>query len=242
MAAMANAREFQDIKKKKSPLPLIMTLVILVLIIGFVISVLVFNAFNIRERFLRGVLENIPVVNTLLDDAPNGSDVSTTESDLTIAEYRVMLNSLIDENMDLTNRNAGLLNQNNLLNERNSALEAEITTLLPFRDEFLPQLIAEDPDAFIVLFEAVNPEEAAEIYTDLMGYIVADQILQNYLNIFETMSARNTASRLSYMIADGQLNDVVFIISNLSLDRQAAVIAALEGPEAASILTRLFPE
>ncbi|MCL1924807.1 MAG: hypothetical protein FWF50_04400, partial [Defluviitaleaceae bacterium] len=53
-----SAREFEDVKKKRSFIPLIISLLVLVLVIGFAVSILVFNAFNIRENFLRGVLEN----------------------------------------------------------------------------------------------------------------------------------------------------------------------------------------
>ncbi|MCL1924102.1 MAG: hypothetical protein FWF50_00795, partial [Defluviitaleaceae bacterium] len=213
------------------------------LVIGFAVSILVFNAFNIRENFLRGVLENVPGLNTLLDDTGNGVTAPATQAQLgeAITAYRNEIERLQLELAQTTANLTTTSTENNALNERIQSLEEELSALIPLRDGVLENISESYPETFITLFEAFDPDRAAEVYGELIQQAQASAELQNYLNIFETMRARDAAASLSAMIEQGQFYLVVSIIDGLSLSTQASVLSALETDERGSILIQLNP-
>lgn len=239
-----NAREFEDIHKKKSVLPLVLSLVVLVLLIGSVVAIVVFNAFNIRENFLRGVLENVPVLNTLLDEASPTADAPLTMADLQneIAIYRSLLDAAQNDLASSNSQVSSLMLENNSLNERAEALEIEVAALLPLRDEFLPSLVSDNPEIFIQIFEMIHPEEAALIFTSLMEDSIADAVVTEYVAMFQGMSARNAAALLSAMMEDNQVALVVNIIENLPLDSQISIMSALDTEDSSLLATLMAPQ
>lgn len=237
------AREFEDVGRKKSILPLVLSLLVLVLLIGSAVAILVFDAFSIRENFLRGILYNVPGLNLLLDEeVPEQAPLTMVDLQNEIAIYRSSLESMQNDLATSNSRVSELMIENNSLNERAEALEAELAPLLAVRDELIPTAISENPEIFMNIFETLHPEEAIEIYESLLIDSIASGVVTEYLLMFQGMSARNAAAILTGMMGDNQVPLVANIIQNLPLQSQIDIMSALDTEYSSLIATLIAPQ
>ena len=241
--ATDKARDFKDIepKKGKKVIKIIIIIIVLLLIIGSLVSVLVFNVFNIRDEFLRGPLEAIPGVANLLPPLEYG------ELPLTVAELQTAF-------LELQTENAALQTQ---LEHSNALVASQASDIMSFaatiaeleelhqtfqeeREEFDRMIAGEVPQDFVRFFESINPDLAQELFIEIIGEAHANEELQNYVAMFNEMSARNASEILEYMLS-ANMELVLLILENLPLGARAAIITNMDVSNSSLIATMLAP-
>lgn len=239
--------DFQDIDESKNKKGRIKKIIILGFIflsfIALLTSILGFNIFNIRDNYLRGFLESIPIVNNILPplDSPLDNDTTTQMSNdelLNTIEY-------------LQNRLREYEDEINHLNEINSLQAGEIVRLqeieenqLQFRsdkEEFDRMIAENDPEAFMSFFKSMYPENAEVLYREAVVYAYQSRELRNYVATFEAMDRRRAGTTLETMMIT-ELELVVLILSSMNVEQRASILGVMSADNAAIIATMMAPE
>ncbi|MFV0520760.1 MAG: hypothetical protein ACK5LY_10905 [Lachnospirales bacterium] len=224
---------------KKSKARKIVNNVIFFGIIGIFIAVLFFNVFDIRDKYLRPYLVNIPVIGSLL---PEPTDTSV-EYNKTKEEVQLENEALLGEVESLK------LEIDNLQTMLNSS-EEEVDRLIEFEDTYL-QFLEEkeafdlavanaDTEAFLQFYESMYAENAERIYTELKGIEIAKEEFDDYIATFSSMEPDSVASILEeMMLTDIEL--VVSILSEVSNSFAGEVLAEMPPEDAATVAKLLAP-
>ena len=247
IASEVENSDFQDIDesqgKKKQIKNILIFGFLFVCFIALLTSILGFNLFNIRDRYLRGILENIPIVSNVLPPI----DTSLHNGNVTQMSSEELINTI----EDLESRLTIYEDEINHLNEVNSLQAAEILRLqeveenqLQFRadQEAFDRMIAEeDPNAFINFFTSINPENAEILYREAVTSSYQSREIRNYVATFEAMDRRSAGTTLETMMTT-ELELVVLILSNMSIDQRASILGVMSSENAAIIATMMAPE
>jgi flagellar motility protein MotE (MotC chaperone) len=224
-------------KKKKGKLvPLLM----IFLIIGMSVAVLGFNAFNIREKYLRDTLKNVPVLKNLLSKTVEDATVDET---ITTEQLQLKIDELQKLAEDNKNTIAMLTNSNNdlgLENKRLKDIEAQQVQFKKDKAEFDRLLALNDPAAYSAFYEKISPENAQNLYTQAKLTATEKQAIKKYTESFETMSADAAAGVMEEMVQT-DINLVVLILKNIDSEQSGKILAAMDPVKAAKVVKRLAP-
>jgi flagellar motility protein MotE (MotC chaperone) len=138
------------------------------------------------------------------------------------------------------------------LSEQITQLTAEVDRLKVFEGNQLQfeadkqtfdNLVASNAEAIVFKdwFEKMNPQNAADIYAQVIEEVKYDEDLKGLVNIYQSMKPAQAAGILEDMTVT-QLDLVASIIKNLSADQSADVLGAMEPATAAKITTYLSPQ
>lgn len=239
-------KDFQDIDESQGKKGRILKKVIFILIfisfIGFIVGILGFNLFNIRDTYLRGILENIPIVNNVLPP------LESAEGDI----LPQMSNSELVSRIEYLEEQLNIYEDEiNRLNELNSLQSAEIVRLqeieenqLQFRAdrEAFDRMIAEnDPNAYMTFFSSMDPENAEILYSEAVVASQQSRELRNYISTFETMDRRSASTTLETMMQT-ELELVVLILNNMNVEQRASILGSMSSENSAILATMLAPE
>lgn len=232
----------KDKKKKKGG---IFKLIIFAVIFGLLVAVLVFNAGNIREKYLRGFLEKIPVVKNILpekqeEEGEDADEFSGLSREALISQARI----LSGENKSLEEEKAALNDEITRLNNEMTRLQEIEANQLAFREEKeeFDRMIAEnDPNAYSEFYESIEPETAESIYREFLENSQTDAELKQYVQTFENMKKDAAAKVLEEMMGT-DMNLVVQILNNISSEQRANILASMEAANAAACARQMAPQ
>ncbi len=240
--AKKEAKEAKKEKKKKKKgkgiFKLIFTLILLTVI--FIVAsffIVSNNIFGLSEGPLNDILMKVPYVNELLSDGTEGEE-SKSRADLlfensTYESEIVKLNSEIEMlNSEITELELEL--------ERLTELEDDYLTFRQQKEEFDLSVANNDPINYAEYYAEMYPENAEEIYSNIIQNIEADENVKRYISRFEALDAGTTAEILEELIYT-DLNLVVDIIDNMSISKSAEVLENMESANSSTILKRLTP-
>ncbi len=224
---------------KKSKARKIVNNVIFFGTVVLVIAILFFNFLDIRDKYLRQYIEQIPVVGSLLPE-PTSTSV----------EYNKTKEEVQTENADLLSQieslNAEIDNLQTKLNSSNEEVDRLTefeTNYLKFLEEkaaFDETVATTDPEAFMLYYEAMYAENAERIYADLKGIEIDKEQFQDYIDTFSSMEPSSVASILEeMMVTDIEL--VVSILDEVSSEFAGEVLAAMAPDKAATVAKLLAP-
>lgn len=237
--------EFKDINtksKSKKIIKLLIIFVALIAIIGSLVAVLVFNVFNIRDQYLRGVLEAIPGVENLLPPIGYGANgvaqLTFSEMELLVTELQINIEQLTAENEAITILNQSQAQTINSMSETLSILEEQHTAFVATQEDFDRMIASEAPQDFTQFFSTMNPEVAQAIFTELSGEQINNEQITEYINRISELSTRNAADTLQEMIS-GQLELVLNILEAMPINVSGSIINAMSVENRALIITML---
>lgn len=225
-------------EKKKGKL---LFLLIAAVVIGALVAVLFFNAGNIREKYLRGTLEKIPVVKNILPEENENSDEFSGLSKEALASKARTLN---EENKKLEDEKTALNDEIKSLNDEMVRLKEIEANQLAYKNdkEAFDRMIAEnDPDAYRTFYEEIEPETAKEIYEEIIGNSQKDKELKKYVQTFENMKKDAAAKVLEEMMGT-DMDLVVQILNNTSNEQRADILASMDAENAAVCARQMAPE
>lgn len=229
-------------KKKGGRLKVIILLIFFVLIMGIAVAILFFNAFNIREKYLRSTIDKIPIVKNII---PSGEAVETSAQEDTMsiqqAQARIadLENQLStkDTTIDsLTKDNDSLRLENNRLKE----IESQQIQFRADKEEFDRMIAENDPTAYSAFYESISPENAERLYQSTKATSEQRKELKNYTNAFEEIEAEAGAGIIEEMVGT-DMNLAALILENISSEQRANILAAMDATLAASVVKYMAP-
>ncbi len=233
-------KDKKDKKKKKGG---IFKLIFLAVIFGLLIAVLVFNAGDIREKYLRNYLEKIPVVKNMLpekQEEENADEFSGLSREELASQIRVMN----EENKSLEDEKAALNDEIKKLNDEMKRLQEIEANQLAFneeKEEFDRMIAENDPEAYSKFYESIEPETAESIYREIAEASQSDDELKQYVQTFEGMKKDAAAKVLEEMMGT-DMELVVQILNNISSDQRGDILSSMEAANAAACARQMAPQ
>lgn len=214
----------QKPKKKKGCL--IMT-IISVFIISVLVAILGFNAGGIRDKYLRGTLEKIPIVKNLLPPLEqNENGEGLTEN---ISEEQKTIDSLTQE---IQNLNAEIT--------RLKAFEENQLKFKAEKEEFDRMIALSDSKAYSAFYESIAPENAEKLYKEAIGQANIDKNFKDYISTFENMK-KDAASKILEELILTDMDLVITILQNLSSTKRSEILSTMDSKNAAAVTKLLSP-
>ncbi len=212
-------------------------IILLVILFGVSFLLVKNGLFGLDSGPLKDILMNVPYVNEYL---PSDGEVGQSKS----------RDELLVENSNYENQIQNLEEQlKNTLTEAEN-LQLEVDRLSQLENEYLD--FREEKDAFdleVASGEKVNyanyyysiyPENADDIYRQIVGDIQSDEELKRYISRFEALDSSSCATILEELIST-DLDLVVNIVDNMSVDKSAEVLEKMDSINSSTILKRLTP-
>jgi len=204
---------------------------------------------GIGSGVLRPYLKDVPVINKILP--PVKGSVSDTGEDLyygydnmedavaRIKELEIEVQNLQQDKSDATA-------QVSILNEEITRLRTFEKNQLEFekiKNEFYNEVVysqnAPDISEYRKYYESINPEEAAEIYREVIGEVVYDEEIEKYAKAYSAMKPKAAAGIFEAMTDD--LDLAARILEQMSADDRGNILGAMNAEVAAQITKIMEP-
>lgn len=234
--------------KKGSALRAVGVIIVILLIILIGAGAMVrFDVFGLGTRIVGPAIEDVPVLNLILPEMPEAAMEESGESyDFESVEEAVEILKLTEKMLMESD------NEAEKLSEQLTQLTAEVERLKMFENNQLQfekdktvfdhlVVTSAEPVVYKDWFEKIYPENAADIYAEVIQDVTYSEELKAVVSIYEDMNADEAAAILEGMAAT-KLNQVTKIIKHLSSDQAANILGSMEAKTAARITTYLSPE
>jgi len=229
--------------KKGMLIVLIIVAVVLTLITAFVVLV-GFNLFGVRDKYFSGVIEKIPVLNSIF---PSTEKETKPEADEEQLRIRDLLNEIKDLNGKIADYEA---EQNRLYDE----IDAYIAELKPLReesasfeewrkqkDEWETGVVRQDPAFYEQFYRNMFPDKAEELYSDSVRAIVVDKKVRDFINTIKPLDPKKAAQTLEQLITDGSIAFVIDILQALDIETRTAIMGNMSTANLAAIFKLTNP-
>lgn len=210
-------------EKKSKKNGCLIKIVFFIIIIGILVWILGFNAFNIRDKYLRSGLEKIPIIKNILPPVEEKKEekiAQKSENEKTIDE----LTKTIDE-------------QNKEI-QRLQVFEKSQLQFKKDKEEFDKMVALKEPKEYVAYYEKISPENAEKLYTQSIEKTKKDKKFKEYIKTFEAMKKEEVSAILEeLLLTDTDL--VITILENVSSEKRAEMLGAMS-PKNASTCSRLL--
>ena len=197
---------------------------------------------------LRPYLKNVPVINQIL---PAATDEEVKEE--TGNRYK-NLSEAVDRIKELEAQLNQYTNDGNASSQTISELKAEIARLKVFeenagryqelKDKFDKDVVYTDNapsiDNYKTWYESIDPENAAQIYEQVVKDLQYSQQVKDWAETYSKMDAKNAAAILEEMTGDTDL--VSDILLCMTSKQRAAILAEMDPVFAAKLTVIMYPE
>lgn len=227
--------------EKKGGSGRLIVIAVVLLLVGLAVWVVGFNGLGVRDKYVYGFLRNIPIVKNVVP-APKAEDDPL--AGLTNEQLALQINGLQTQ---LENKDAEIKS----LNDKSDSYVKELARLQEIekyqldvkaqKEEFDNMIALNDPSAYEKFYASVSPENAERLYKAVVGTIESDKELKNYASTFSAMDEGEAAKILEAMIAS-DMNRVVLILKNISVDARAAIMGKLTPANGARVARMLAPD
>lgn len=235
-------REKKEKKEKKGSLKVVILLIFFVLIMGMAVAILFFNAFNIREKYLRSTIDKIPVVKNIIPKAKtentneNNNTMTLKEAEAKIADLENQLATKDTTINTLTKDNDALKLENNRLKE----IESQQIQFKADKEEFDKMIAENNPEAYSAFYESISPENAEKLYQSTKATSEQTKELKKYTDTFQEIDPEAGAGVIEEMVGT-DMNLASLILSNIDSEQRAKIIAAMDPTRAASVVKYMAP-
>lgn len=218
----------------------LIALVIVIIWLGVFVLLIKLDFAGFGSKVLTPILQDVPVINRILPgttyaDAEGNTYKNLDEALARIKELELELDSLT---------NSGSVNSSYIteLETENARLKTFEEEQKAFEDrvfEFEQEVVFNDNapglEAYKSYYEALDPDNAAVLYQQVVEQIEANTSLAEQGERFAKMDAANAAEILEIMTGD--LDLVCGILENMKTEESAAIIAEMT-PEYAAKVTK----
>lgn len=245
-----------DLQEKKSIVGKIISLIFVLLIILALLSALIkFDVANIGSKYAYPLLKDIPLVNLILptkaeetissDQSQMGNDYAFENVDEAVERLKVTETLLKDKEIEIEK----LLEQVKLLQDENVRLKVFEENQVKFdeRKKEFDELVVlgegvPDIKQFRAFYEEIKPENAANIYEQVIKIDKYNQDILNIASSYQQMKPANAALILSKMTtSSSKMKMVVQILNNIDTEQRGAILSAMDTKVAAKITEYMFP-
>jgi flagellar motility protein MotE (MotC chaperone) len=215
---------------------------------------------------LAPLIRDIPYVNMILPESARNKTAtpsSTTTTELVFDESGEGQSSGAITNMDDAQAYIKRLEQALQAEmETNSSyaadierLEAEVARLEPFEKQqkefyeekakFYEDIVygdnSPDASAFASYYEMIDPENAEEIYKQIIQGNADDEAIKAFATTYSGMKAKKAAEIFDEMVVENQITLVARILAQMSVENRGDILAAMEKENSAKLTQLLEP-
>ncbi len=221
-------------------------LFIVVILMSIIIIFIKLDIGKVGSEVLRPVLKNVPVVNWILPEAPDKiiADEEGYEYD--------NLGDAVDKIKDLQKQLAEMDKTKSENEKAIKDLTAEVTRLKAFEEaskEFNKRVLdfdtnvvknekAPDISEYIKYYEQINPENAAEIYRQVVEQMQIDEKIKQQGERYSKMEPKAAADALQIMTGD--LDLVSQILMSMNTSKSALIMQEMEPDFCAKISKKML--
>lgn len=223
-------------------LTVLIVLVIVLIWLGIFGVLIKLDVGNFGSEVLSPVLKDVPVVNRILPDT--GEEIEKTEGYTDINEANVRI-------AELEKELASLKSTNSANGDEVKELTAEVERLKKFEQqqrafeqrvkEFDENVVYNDkaPDIaeYKSYYEEIDPDNAAEIYQDVVRDLQYTEKIKKQATMYAKMDPEQAASVLETMSGDLEL--VVAILDSMPETKSALILENVSPETAAQITTKM---
>lgn len=243
-----NVDELDDESGKSGKLVSILVAILIIAIWLVIFALLIKMNVGGIGSMLRPYLKNVPVINQIL---PAATDEEVKED--TGNRYK-NLSEAVDRIKELEAQLNQYTNDGNASSQTISELKAEIARLKVFeenagryqelKDKFDKDVVYTDNapsiDNYKTWYESIDPENAAQIYEQVVKDLQYSQQVKDWAETYSKMDAKNAAAILEEMTGDTDL--VSDILLCMTSKQRAAILAEMDPVFAAKLTVIMYPE
>lgn len=243
-----NIDELDDESGKSGKLVSILVAILIIAIWLVIFALLIKMNVGGMGSMLRPYLKNVPVINQIL---PAATDEEVKED--TGNRYK-NLSEAVDRIKELEAQLDQYTNDGNASSQTISELKAEIARLKVFeenagryqelKDKFDKDVVYTDNapsiDNYKTWYESIDPENAAQIYEQVVKDLQYSQQVKDWAETYSKMDAKNAAAILEEMTGDTDL--VSDILLCMTSKQRAAILAEMDPVFAAKLTVIMYPE
>ena len=229
-------------KNKEKKRGLLGKLILPAIFLGLIIAVIGFNFAGLRERYLRGVIDMIPIVNSLLP-APYVNDGGDPRNLMTNTELISQIEMLQNDLDRLNNEKEGLTRRIGIYTveiENLRAIEAQLVQIRNDKNEFDRLVAMGDPTAYAKFYESILPENADILYREATAVSERARELKRLTNTISAMDEQASARMLETLMTT-DMDLVVLMLKNISTDNSGSIIESMSAENAAAVVKRMAP-
>ncbi len=223
-------------------LTFLIVLVIVLIWLGIFGVLIKMDVGNFGSEVLYPVLKDVPVVNKILPEVEGEEDAKEGYTDIGEANARIQ---------ELEKQLAKLKSTNSASNDEVKELKAEVERLRKFEQqqrafeqrvkEFDENVVYNDkaPDIaeYKAYYEDIDPDNAAEIYKDVLRDLQYTAKITKQATMYSKMDAEQAAAILETMSGDLEL--VAAILDSMSESKSAIILENMTPETAAQITTKM---
>ncbi len=228
--------------KKGGILGKIIAFAVLLGVLGSIFSVIYFNLFGIRDKYITPLLQNIPIVKNLLpvDKTADANDpyATMTREELVkqIQDLTEQLSTADQASKDAAAKSDMYVAEINRLKE----IEAQQLQFKQEKADFDAMIAANDPNAYANFYASVSPDNAEQLYSQAVGKVQYGKDMQKYVNDISAMETTAAAQTLTQMM-NTDMALVVSIIKSMTSETVGAIFSAMQPRDVARISRILAP-
>lgn len=236
-----------DGKKKKKLMTSLIAIFIVVIWIAIFALLIKLDVGGFGSSVMYPVLKDVPVLNKILPEVQDktlSSDSGETYSTLQEAINRIN---------ELENEVALYKKNSDESATKISTLTAEVSRLKNYeenqvqfetlRKKFDKEVVytenAPDIEEYRKWYEEMNPENAAEIYRQVVEQMAMDAVIEDLAKYYASMKPASAAAILSEMTGD--LEKVARILSCMKAEKAGDILSAMDATLAAKLTLLIYP-
>ncbi len=218
-----------------------------IILLGIFIALLKFDVGSLGTKVIGPKIQGIPGATIILHKMPS----EDFESDIVGEGYQSLEEVVeilkVTENLlkEKEKEAEKLIEQIEQLKNENKRLKTFENRYLEFEQEKadFDHFIVEqfDPTSYLTWYESIYPDNAAQIYADVVKIQMNQEELEQLITTYNVMKPASAAAILSEM-SGTRLEMVATIIKNLNAEQSGKILAAMDKTVAARITTYLYPE
>ncbi len=241
---------------------LVITFLIILIWLAIMALLVKLDVGGFGSDILAPLIKDVPYLNLILPDGSveknkepsqietaDGTTVTTEEGGIDNLDDALAYNKKIEQLLhDEMEKNAQLSAENEKLN-------AEVARLEPFeqqqkqfyeeKQKFYEEVVygdsSPDPETFRQYYEEIDPDNAAEIYKQIVKSDVEDANIQAFAKTYSGMKPKSAAAIFDEMVNENQIELVAKILVQMSVENRGDILAAMEKENAAKITQLLEP-
>ncbi|MBE5963685.1 MAG: hypothetical protein IKL73_03625 [Lachnospiraceae bacterium] len=241
--------EYDEEEKSTSRLKSVLLAVLIVIIwIAILCIIIKLDIGSFGSVVLRPVLKDVPVINKILPDVSD-EDIS--------AEHGYRYKNIDDAIARIRELELALYEQE-AKNEENAMTIAEMMAMISrlevfeqnqvkyeelkkiFDEEVVFNSKAPDINEYKTWYESMDPENAEEIYREVLEMLQYAQEIIELSNTYSKMEPANAAAIMEEMTGD--MDKVAILLKNMKIANRAAIMEEMDPLYAAKITRIMYPE
>jgi len=227
------------VKKKRRG---IASFLILFFFLAALVSILVFNLFNIRDRYIYPFLSGIPLVGGFIPITSEPENFGAMTADEMLARINKLDEQLFRANEEIR-ASAETIDRNNIEINRLKVFEEQQLRFKQEKADFDRLVAMADPQAYTDYYESIYPENAEILYPRAAAEASRASKINKYLSDITQMDEVSAAIVFQQLIGT-DMDLVVSILQGLDSRKAGAILSELSDRDprsAASVLKMMAP-